>query len=156
MLPAADETSPLIDWHDGQPVSRRFGDVYFSRDSGLEETRHVFLAGNRLRERWAALAPHGRFTLGETGFGTGLNFAAAWALWNEVAPPSARLRYVSVERHPLASADISRTLGQPRARRYRETLAQGPRSPGWHRFARGGRSHAVRRRRTAPRDWTGA
>src|SRR5262245_45241513 len=65
MSPAGD-TSPLIDWQDGQPVSRRYGDVYFSRDSGLEETRHVFLEGNGLRERWAALPPLGRFTIGET------------------------------------------------------------------------------------------
>ena len=141
MFPAADEPSPLIDWQDGQPVSRRFGDVYFSRDSGLEETRHVFLEGNGLRERWAALAPHGRFTIGETGFGTGLNFAAAWTLWDQVAPAGARLRYVSVERHPLAPADISRTLGLwPELARYREALlAQWTEvTPGWHRFVFGG------------------
>ena len=141
MLPATDDPSPLIDWQDGQPVSRRFGDVYFSRDSGLEETRHVFLAGNGLRERWAALAPHGRFTIGETGFGTGLNFAAAWALWDEVAPPGARLRYVSVERHPLPPADISRTLGLwPELARHREALlAQWTEvAAGWQRFVFGG------------------
>jgi tRNA 5-methylaminomethyl-2-thiouridine biosynthesis bifunctional protein len=137
MSAASDQTSPLIDWQDGQPVSRRFGDVYFSRDSGLEETRHVFLEGNGLRERWAALAPHGRFTIGETGFGTGLNFAAAWALWDEVAPPGARLRYVSVERHPLAPADIARTLGlwAGLARPRQALLAQWSElPPGWHRF----------------------
>ena len=141
MRPAADEPSPLIDWQDGQPVSRRFRDVYFSRDSGLEETRHVFLEGNALRERWAGLAPHGRFTIGETGFGTGLNFAAAWALWDEVAPPAARLRYLSVERYPLTPADVSRTLGLwPELARYREALlAQWTEiPPGWHRFALGG------------------
>src|SRR5215467_3411787 len=63
----------LIDWVDGHPVSRRFGDVYFSRDSGVAETRHVFLDGNNLRERWARLAPLDQFCVGETGFGTGLN-----------------------------------------------------------------------------------
>ncbi len=137
---SADETSPLIDWQDGHPVSRRYGDVYFSRDSGLGETRHVFLAGNRLRERWAALAPDARFTIGETGFGTGLNFAAASALWDEVAPPGARLRYAGVERHPLAPADIARTLGMwPELARYRDALlAQWNEiAPGWHRFVLG-------------------
>jgi tRNA 5-methylaminomethyl-2-thiouridine biosynthesis bifunctional protein len=141
MAPAADETSPLIDWQDGQPVSRRFGDVYFSRNSGLEETRHVFLEGNGLGERWGTLAPRGRFTIGETGFGTGLNFAAAWALWDEIAPKGARLRYVSVERYPLPPADISRTLGLwPELARYREALlAQWTEvAPGWHRFVFGG------------------
>jgi tRNA 5-methylaminomethyl-2-thiouridine biosynthesis bifunctional protein len=141
MPSAADDSSPLIDWQDGQPVSRRFGDVYFSRDSGREETRHVFLEGNRLRERWAALTPRARFTIGETGFGTGLNFACAWALWDELAPPDARLRYVSVERHPLAPADIARTLGMwpelvPRCNALLAQWSELP--PGWHRFVLGG------------------
>jgi tRNA 5-methylaminomethyl-2-thiouridine biosynthesis bifunctional protein len=133
----ADYPSPLIDWQNGLPVSRRFGDVYFSRDSGLQETRHVFLEGNGLRERWAALPPHGRFTIGETGFGTSLNFAAAWALWEEMAPPEARLRYVSVERYPLRPPDIARTLAMwPELARYREALlAQWSEvAPGWQRF----------------------
>ena len=44
-------------WMEGdQPFSSRFDDVYFSRDSGLEETRHVFLTHNRLAERWRAMA----------------------------------------------------------------------------------------------------
>ncbi|MBF3043129.1 hypothetical protein HKW74_19380 [Pseudomonas aeruginosa] len=43
-----------LDWDEnGQPLSRAFGDVYFSRHSGLNETRHVFLATNRLAERFA-------------------------------------------------------------------------------------------------------
>ena len=61
-------------WRDGQPYSDTFGDVYFSRDSGLEETRHVFLLNNQLPQRFAAMLPHQVFTIGETGFGTGLNF----------------------------------------------------------------------------------
>lgn len=129
--------SEPIDWQDGQPLSRRFGDVYFARGSGLAETRHVFLGGNRLRERWAGLAPDARFTIGETGFGTGLNFAAAWALWDEVAPAAARLRYASVERYPLAPDDIARTLAAwPELARYRDALlAQWTDvAPGWHRF----------------------
>jgi tRNA 5-methylaminomethyl-2-thiouridine biosynthesis bifunctional protein len=42
----------------------------------------VFLAGNSLRERWASLAPGARFVVGETGFGTGLNFLCTWSLWD--------------------------------------------------------------------------
>ncbi|HTO50317.1 MAG TPA: bifunctional tRNA (5-methylaminomethyl-2-thiouridine)(34)-methyltransferase MnmD/FAD-dependent 5-carboxymethylaminomethyl-2-thiouridine(34) oxidoreductase MnmC [Burkholderiales bacterium] len=140
-MSSADDPSRLIDWQDGQPVSRRFGDVYFSRESGLDETRHVFLEGNALRERWVALPPQGHFTIGETGFGTALNFAAAWALWEENAPPDARLRYVSIERYPLAPPDIARTLAMwPELARYREALLGQWRevAPGWHRFVFGG------------------
>lgn len=39
---------------EGTPVSRDFDDVYFSNDNGLEETRYVFLGGNRLPERFPA------------------------------------------------------------------------------------------------------
>jgi len=128
---------PELDWQDGQPVSRRFGDVYFSRDSGIAETRHVFLAGNHLRERWAALAPGGRFTIGETGFGTGLNFCAAWQLWDSVAPRDAVLRYVSFEQYPLAPDELARALALwPELAPYAAPLAEqyGLLTPGWHRF----------------------
>ncbi len=141
MAPLPNETAALIDWQDGQPVSRRYGDRYFSRDSGLEETRHVFLDGNRLRSRWSALPRHARFTIGETGFGSGLNFTAAWCLWEELAPAGACLRYVSVEQHPLEAADMARTLGLwPELARYAEALlAQwSALAPGWHRFVLGG------------------
>ena len=66
---------------------RRFGDVYFSRDSGLAEKRHVFLEGNRLAERFASLSSGDGFAVGETGFGTGLSFLCAWQLFDEVVRP---------------------------------------------------------------------
>ncbi|WMR32977.1 bifunctional tRNA (5-methylaminomethyl-2-thiouridine)(34)-methyltransferase MnmD/FAD-dependent 5-carboxymethylaminomethyl-2-thiouridine(34) oxidoreductase MnmC, partial [Metapseudomonas otitidis] len=101
----------LLDWDEqGQPLSREFGDVYFSPESGMAETRHVFLDGNQLPERFAALPEGGRLVIGETGFGTGLNFLCAWQLFREQAPASARLHFVSVEKFPLAHADLARAL----------------------------------------------
>ena len=51
-----------LDWDaSGQPLSRTYGDIYFSRASGLEETRYVFLQQNRLAERFAALVPGDSF-----------------------------------------------------------------------------------------------
>ncbi|WP_028241847.1 bifunctional tRNA (5-methylaminomethyl-2-thiouridine)(34)-methyltransferase MnmD/FAD-dependent 5-carboxymethylaminomethyl-2-thiouridine(34) oxidoreductase MnmC [Stutzerimonas azotifigens] len=110
--PAPPEFQPAaLDWDaEGQPQSRLYGDVYFSRASGLEETRHVFLAQNDLAERFAALPPGGRLVIGETGFGTGLNFLCAWALFEQCAPADARLHFVSVEKHPLTAADLHRAL----------------------------------------------
>ncbi len=100
-----------LDWDEnGQPLSRAFGDVYFSRHSGLNETRHVFLATNRLAERFAALGDGEVLCIGETGFGTGLNFLCAWQLFEQVAPAGARLEFVSVEKFPLAAADLRRAL----------------------------------------------
>ena len=101
-----------LEWREnGQPVSSAFDDIYFSTASGLEETRHVFLAENHLPERWANLEQGTRFTIGETGFGTGLNFLAAWQLWLQVAPAQAQLHFVSVEKFPLHPRDLARALG---------------------------------------------
>ncbi|MGL6072319.1 bifunctional tRNA (5-methylaminomethyl-2-thiouridine)(34)-methyltransferase MnmD/FAD-dependent 5-carboxymethylaminomethyl-2-thiouridine(34) oxidoreductase MnmC [Craterilacuibacter sp.] len=99
-----------LSWQDGQPSSLDYGDVYFARDSGLDETRYVFLDGNRLAGRFANLAAGETFTVGETGFGTGLNFLCTWQLFKTQAPASARLAFVSVEKHPLSPADLSRAL----------------------------------------------
>jgi tRNA 5-methylaminomethyl-2-thiouridine biosynthesis bifunctional protein len=128
--------SATLRWQDGQPFSEHFGDVYFSRDSGLDETRHVFLQHNRLRERWASLSqPH--FTIAETGFGTGLNFLCAWQLWRETAPASASLHFVSLERYPLTPDDLQRALAlwPSLAHETGQLLAQyNLLSPGWHRL----------------------
>ncbi|MFJ3484228.1 bifunctional tRNA (5-methylaminomethyl-2-thiouridine)(34)-methyltransferase MnmD/FAD-dependent 5-carboxymethylaminomethyl-2-thiouridine(34) oxidoreductase MnmC [Pseudomonas sp. NPDC090202] len=100
-----------IDWDEhGNPRSRDFADVYFSTESGLDETRHVFLTQNELRERFTALAADGRLVIGETGFGTGLNFLCAWQLFAECAPAGARLQFVSVEKFPLSRDDLQRAL----------------------------------------------
>lgn len=100
-----------LDWDDqGRPRSRVFDDVYFSDQSGLDETRYVFLEQNRLAERFAALPANGRLVIGETGFGTGLNFLCAWQLFEQHAVAGARLHFVSVEKYPLSPADLQRAL----------------------------------------------
>lgn len=100
-----------LDWDDqGRPRSRVFNDVYFSDQSGLDETRYVFLEQNRLAERFAALPANGRLVIGETGFGTGLNFLCAWQLFEQHAVAGARLHFVSVEKYPLSPADLQRAL----------------------------------------------
>ncbi len=100
-----------LDWDDqGRPHSRVFNDVYFSDTSGLEETRYVFLEQNRLQERFAALPAGGRLVIGETGFGTGLNFLCTWQLFEQHAVAGARLHFVSVEKYPLSHADLQRAL----------------------------------------------
>jgi tRNA 5-methylaminomethyl-2-thiouridine biosynthesis bifunctional protein len=100
-----------LDWDDqGRPYSRVFDDVYFSDKSGLDETRYVFIEQNRLAERFAALPEGGRLVIGETGFGTGLNFLCAWQVFEQHAAAGARLHFVSVEKYPLSPADLQRAL----------------------------------------------
>lgn len=125
-----------VEWQDGQPYSPHYGDVYFSRDSGLDETRHVFLHHNQLQERWADLSRN-HFTIAETGFGTGLNFLCAWRLWREIAPKTARLYFISIERFPLNFDDLERalTLWPELAEEASALLLQYRMlSPGWHRL----------------------
>ncbi|HVK98667.1 MAG TPA: tRNA (5-methylaminomethyl-2-thiouridine)(34)-methyltransferase MnmD, partial [Dongiaceae bacterium] len=104
--------SPLqpasLEWQQDVPVSRQFGDVYFSRDDGAAETRHVFIGHNDLPQRWQAWHTPGSFVIGETGFGTGLNFLCAWELWRQLRKPGQHLHVVSVEKFPLSKADLER------------------------------------------------
>ncbi len=100
-----------LDWDDqGQPHSRAYGDVYFSNSLGLTEPRYVFLDNNDLPARFAALPANGKLVIGETGFGTGLNFLCAWELFARTAVAGAQLHFVSVEKHPLSYADLHRAL----------------------------------------------
>ncbi len=113
-----------LEWDEnGVPQSRQYGDVYFSRASGMDETRHVFLEPNALAQRFAALAPGRSLVIGETGFGTGLNFLCAWQLFERSAPADARLHFISVEKHPLTRDDLSRALSLwPELARHAEAL----------------------------------
>lgn len=98
----APEQPPLLDWRDDSiPVSRRFDDPYFSLAGGLEETRHVFLAGNGLPERF-----RDGFHIAELGFGTGLNLLATLMLHRG----HGHVHYTSFEAFPLTAADIARAL----------------------------------------------
>ena len=97
---------------DGTPYSAEHADVYYTRGEGLSESRHVFLEHNALARRWAALPddPATLFVIGETGFGTGLNFLLALQLWNACAPPRARLLFRSLEACPLSQTALERAL----------------------------------------------
>ena len=104
----SDAPDAKLRWEDGDlPVSERFDDPYYSRADGLAESRHVFLDGNALAERFAGVT--GTFHIAELGFGTGLNMIAALALWRERAPPG-RLHLTSFEKYPLPAADMARAL----------------------------------------------
>ena len=93
---------PVLDWRDESiPVSRRFDDPYFSLAGGLDETRHVFLTGNGLPDRF-----HDGFRIAELGFGTGLNLLAV--LQAHRGP--GHLHYTSFEAFPLPAPDIYRAL----------------------------------------------
>lgn len=94
-----------VEWRDsGVPVSVQFDDPYYSLDNGLAETRHVFLDGNGLPERFAD-----GFHVAELGFGTGLNFLVTLAAWRS-AGIAGTLRFTSFEAYPMDGAQMRRAL----------------------------------------------
>ncbi|WP_417206253.1 tRNA (5-methylaminomethyl-2-thiouridine)(34)-methyltransferase MnmD [Antarctobacter sp.] len=97
----ADQSAEL-DWRDGTPVSTRFDDPYFSLENGLAETRHVFLTGNGLPERYCD-----GFRIAELGFGTGLNLLAALDLWRQ-SGQTGTLHFTTFEAYPLTPEQMIR------------------------------------------------
>ncbi|WP_109310697.1 tRNA (5-methylaminomethyl-2-thiouridine)(34)-methyltransferase MnmD [Ruegeria sp. AU67] len=100
----ADQRAELTWTEDHIPVSDRFDDPYYSLQNGLEETRHVFLAGNELPARFAP-----GFHIVELGFGTGLNMLTVWSEW-ENSGQTTPLSFTSFEAYPMAPADMYRAL----------------------------------------------
>lgn len=122
-----------LHWNGDQPRSRQFSDIYHAPD-GAAEVQRVFVEPQRLTERFARI--QGVFTVGELGFGTGLNFAVIAQRLLEHASRDLRLHFVSVEKHPIAHSDFAR-LASRRSRAlpiYTELMhLYPPALPGWHR-----------------------
>jgi len=123
-----------LQWRDNAPFSLAYDDIYFSGhygNNGIEEVRRVFITPAALQ---IPLNAQGSITVGELGFGTGLNFlvCADWVLEH----PHARLEFVSFEAHPLAPTDWQR-LARQRQNDCRLAAALTDQAPpllsGWHR-----------------------
>ncbi|NBB51977.1 tRNA (5-methylaminomethyl-2-thiouridine)(34)-methyltransferase MnmD [Rhizobium sp. CRIBSB] len=129
------DASPRLIWSDdGSPRSGRFGDVYFSKEDGLAESRAVFLAGCGLPHAWAGRR---RFTVAELGFGTGLNIAALLDLWRRTRPAEGHLQVFTIEGFPLTASEAGRALSAwpeiaDAATALLESWPEG--TPGFHRL----------------------
>ncbi|WP_157981070.1 bifunctional tRNA (5-methylaminomethyl-2-thiouridine)(34)-methyltransferase MnmD/FAD-dependent 5-carboxymethylaminomethyl-2-thiouridine(34) oxidoreductase MnmC [Pseudidiomarina insulisalsae] len=93
----------------GLPVATAFDDIYFTNEDGLAESHYVFLQHNGLPRRWQTHV-HESFVIAESGFGTGLNFLAAWQLFLQHAPQDLTLHFISFEKYPLQRSDLARAL----------------------------------------------
>lgn len=102
----SDRLSADCDWTEaGQPRSAKYDDVYYG-DDGLAESRYVFLRGCNVPDIWLDdRASH--LVVGETGFGTGLNFLALWQAWQD-AGRKGSLHFISTELHPMSEKDLER------------------------------------------------
>lgn len=88
------------------PYSPRFGDHFYCNADGRKECDHVFLEGNSIPERWQDKS---QFTIGELGFGTGLNFCETYRQWKATRSNGA-LHFVSFELYPMQADEIERAL----------------------------------------------
>lgn len=103
------ETAQISFNEQHNPVSKVFGDVYFSNDNGVAETDYVFIEGNDLYTRWL-IHLNTTFCIAETGFGTGLNFfrVAQWFIYFRLKNPKhvlKKLTFISCEKFPLKKED---------------------------------------------------
>lgn len=95
----------------GTPQSDAFGDVYYSNKDGLAESDYVFIQGNRLIKKWQSWQDT-HFCIGETGFGTGLNFLITikhFDAFLKAYPqsPLKHLHYISVEKYPIEASALA-------------------------------------------------
>ena len=99
-----------ITWDEkGLPHSVAFDDKYFCELDGYAESLYTFCGGNQLIERFQKLNSE-TFTIGETGFGTGLNFLSAWQLFEKHASANSHLHFISLEKFPMTRNDLQRSL----------------------------------------------
>ena len=124
-----------ISWKEGSvPLSEGFDDVYFSKDDGLAESTYVFLDGIGAPSCWNGKS---EFVIGETGFGTGLNFLLTWQAFSKTRKKGQRLHFISLEGFPMALEDLEKAHSafkelSPYARKLRD--AYPVLHPGYHLF----------------------
>ncbi len=98
----------------GTPVSETFDDIYFSCEDGFLESQYVFFEGNGIEQRWLD-SQGGCFVIGETGFGSALNFLMSWQHHRQLRqshPNLPRLHFISFEKYPLSHQDLAMALNR--------------------------------------------
>lgn len=129
-----------IRWDQDQPYNLTYSDVYHNAN-GIDEIERVHVAPCELTSRFIDTHQQPNFTVGELGFGTGLNFAVLAQHW--LTYGQGQLHFISVEQEPLSKVDFQRTstLREQRLPIYTELNRRyPPLLSGWHRrYLAGGR-----------------
>ena len=97
-----------IDWIDGLPYSPSYDDRFFQADA-IKEIKDVFITPNNLEDRFKQSE---KLSIGELGFGFGLNFFVTAMIWNQSKCKSSSevLNYVSIEEALPSKEEISKVL----------------------------------------------
>jgi len=112
--PSPIENSSLSYQEDGAPYCERFDDIYFDSGSGYQQSEYVFIEQNKIVER--IVKAKQAFVIGETGFGTGLNFLLTLQAYQKAQQSQQHelepLHFISVEKYPLSQAELTKSLLQ--------------------------------------------
>jgi tRNA 5-methylaminomethyl-2-thiouridine biosynthesis bifunctional protein len=97
----------------GSPYSKKFNDIYFDIESGYQQSEQIFILGNNISERIKQAS--NLFVIGETGFGTGLNFLLTLQAYHKLQQESVnnkcvKLNFISVEKYPLTKEQLTKSL----------------------------------------------
>lgn len=112
----------LLGWaNPNTPVSKRFDDIYFAKESGLKESRYAFVDQSQIEclsmeNEWIHFA--------ELGFGTGLNFCLTVERFlNQKNRRAQRLYYSAIDAYPLSQSQLNDCLSHwPELSAYRKEL----------------------------------
>ena len=99
-----------MDWISGEPFSKAYKDLYFSKQQAIKEARFVYLQGNNLPVRWDNLKKNEVFNILELGFGAGINFITTLKDWVEHHKTHNWLNYLSIENEPLSLKDYIKVI----------------------------------------------
>ncbi len=93
--------------HDREELNNpHYNDCYFSYDEGFEEAAYVFVDGNNIPH---CLKSKTSVTIGETGFGTGLNLMTL--LQSLPSELDIDVTFLSVEKYPLTLDRMQELIG---------------------------------------------
>lgn len=115
-----------LDWDaTGNPYSKDYQDIYYSKADALAESSYIFLEANNLTDRWEKLSGN-NFIIGECGFGGGLNFLNTCRLWFEhfkANQTKSTLYYLACDLHPFKKDDLMRLhKNYPELKTYSDAL----------------------------------
>ena len=113
---------------DGSHYSEQFDDIYFDTESGYQQSEQVFIRGNQLAEQLIAYNGDKPFTIGETGFGTGLNFLLTLKLLDNLLLENRGsdvpdIHFISTEKFPMSKEQLTQSLSSlPTLSKYSQLL----------------------------------
>lgn len=111
-LDKTNNSNKLSYQRDGTPYCQRFDDIYFESESGYLQSDFVFIQKNKIELRLQVAKQ--KFTVAETGFGTGLNFLLTLQAYQKAQQASsiqlAPLHFISVEKYPLTKEQLVQSL----------------------------------------------